>query len=1088
MNEITRESSKTGEKKQRKKKLAVAASIIAIMATSIYPVIACMFHDNGTVQRSTWFIKPTSGELPYILMEDLVSVRGNGRIEWMHHGRTNLDIAHPDQGWTFSAKDYLDGTNVSLHCQMITAGITLESGTGFASVNGSEREAPWLQATTAGSQVITTVMIPRNGTDPLPTIDVQNSSKSENAMRLLHPGTVDYFWTAMKPNGGIMGTVMDSLKATASACLVRINGSGSMEAIAFRDAMRVQNGSTSLFSANSPVSGCLTLVAGNISGTIHTRKQGTILSLAMPDPGIITINGSVLDPSKVSHQAGILSLEPDMVGELVIGSQQANPPSLERTLLPRVSGAWCISRLEEMDHPYLLFNASSLPALVAGWTGSGNLSLFYSDLESRAINYEKEYVDATGKLNITEGKKWKSGILVLWWALDYLQTGNATKFDYLKQFFQFLPEFVFLQRQDLDISFNGFMAAIALDVIAGSLDAGEMRELGGHLEQFVKPLDEARDILPMNNHLALGMGAVGCVGIVTKNAMYIQHAIDAFTQYFDNVLHDGVPVESFIYSSYGSIDSAFFTRAMTRLGFIDYFIEGSPLDRFMNRSITVLNPVGSWPNYEDSSIDGSLLLRIRLYSHLTSNELLRQHVAYFINIQGDSSQFEVGSSSHKILELFTWKPLASPAPPAVKWLSWASRKGGIACLRTGWDADAVFISMNAKTFHQSHTRLDELSFEICAYGALLSMNTGYPGWKKEHHAYTVSTMGSNTILLGGEDQQRETCGGIGFVALSNATDIITMDSGALYTHPFHPLSNPILLVMIISIQGMMVLLAVTTILRARHQVSEIRAMAENEAQVATSRNSIDYMEVESASTPSVKGNFMKCLEGTRQLLGNALDGLDSRLAGIQATVRWPRWTFLAMLHAFFTFRIWSFFSSIMRKLQQWRFSPDKQLIDIILLVTWLVIFITPIIPSLACRRFSKNVATIVQDDSVKKKFPRRWVLATISTAPILMLVSWLAWSKDRFIMDLFSKSFGTIAGAATGVLQWFVFHWFILAGLNILVLILVLLVIRGSRTGIIRRVLGRILILSAIMLLAWLAIGMVLHGMLNAFTIETFFV
>jgi hypothetical protein len=456
-----------------------------------------------------------------------------------------------------------------------------------------------------------------------------------------------------------------------------------------------------------------------------------------------------------------------------------------------------LNKIKDLAHPYLIYNENDVAGILTNISSKEPLKTLYNKLNKSVSSFTNR--------NDKFEQTWTSKGIISGLIIRFLN-GSTDALDDLKLLLKNIDEFPYQHRSTQDSARFGPAPALVYDAIYNNLTTNERTEYAQNLKDFITPLANTMDITPMNNHLGDRLGAVGLIALALKDPYLLKKALESTTIFLNYETVDGIPIESFGYAHWGYKECMPYLYSLKKLDIINLFQVDSPMDRFFSRTLGMTSPAGIWPHYEDEGDGPDQAYHLRLYSHLTDNLALRENIAYINEIQNRSKYVTNNfvNKHYEFWELYVWKDPATPSPPANHSFSWITYEGGNSALRTDWSENAVYLTMNAKTYHQSHTHLDELSYEIHAYGAWLVTNVGYPGWKGETHAFCVSTMGSNTIRLNHQDQLQETCDGFSLYAFSKETDMVKMNGGNLYRSPYHILQNPIYYIITISLQLVLV--------------------------------------------------------------------------------------------------------------------------------------------------------------------------------------------------------------------------------------------------------------------------------------------
>lgn len=87
-------------------------------------------------------------------------------------------------------------------------------------------------------------------------------------------------------------------------------------------------------------------------------------------------------------------------------------------------------------------------------------------------------------------------------------------------------------------------------------------------------------------------------------------------------------------------------------------------------------------------------------------------------------------------------------------LSQAFTRGGVYIMRTGWDADAVYLAFDGGPWGKSHQHNDRLSFQFNAFGRAFIVDPGryLYDWSNPYRPYLLSTHAHSTITVDNQSQ------------------------------------------------------------------------------------------------------------------------------------------------------------------------------------------------------------------------------------------------------------------------------------------------------------------------------------------------
>ncbi|MFO8018058.1 MAG: hypothetical protein R6U96_05440 [Promethearchaeia archaeon] len=1040
---------------KRKIAIVIIAAIIGSLFL-IYPFLNEQFPDNGTVNRDIWFMKSTNNETPYFIIKDDIITKKGMEVEWIQHGRENLTLDEDAQSWNFTANDDFEGNEVKLYGRIITSEMSFQSGESFAT-SGADQTAPYLIADTNGPQQISTLLFPLNESMTLPKVDVLKNDKNQTCFQVHHEETYDIFWSRFPQQQGSLTKEVEGWTADAETFYLRANNTNHLFSLGFQKATKLQEGEDIYFHSTEKVSGSFSISNTELSGQLEVINPCTI-KLRMPEPESIEVNG---DPHLYDYSNGLVTIHFSEPGNYTLGGQYENVAEIEVEDHEVISAERCLDKIQDLTHPYLLYEEEDIDNVLSKLHSSNPLNSFYNSLNETTETSEDLIFKDDGTLTYENVSHPIMRRGLIGWVLHYYE-GDKSALEKIKLVLANLMDYHYSSKQTLDSALMSYGAIIAYDAVYQNLTEKEQEQYAQNLKEFVVPLAEPHDITPLNNHLAVNMNSVGLVGMVTQDKDLLQIALDETETFISEETVDGIPIESFNYAHFGFQSLMPFLYAMNRLNLVDYLKENGKVERFYERTLDMLSPTGVYPHYEDASDGARQALWLRSYSHLTENNKLRQKIAHFYHIQNQSSFINV-RDNYLYLELFCWQNLSTaPESPPQNRLSWLSNRGGNGALRSSWNKSAVFVSFNAKTYHQSHTHLDEMSYEIYAYGAMLSMNIGYPGWKKEHHADCVSTFGSNLIRLNNHDQLQETCNGFGFHAFSANVDIVTMEGGDIYRSPFSFKINPILYIITALLQiGFLCVAIYLFFIILRDSKTRTHSPMEKEPGKEIEEN-------ENHNQLSFRDKIFK-------------------------TLGQPKWLMFVLLYIGTFFRLFAFSYSILRKMEEWAYTQDYQMIATVNTAIWAALFILPFITSVLLLFIGRKIKRRILDKSTEKyhgkaiAFNQRFMHLYPILIAITILFDVVYFIREHTLMDYLSKDFGTLIAFSYDLVNWALFQLVMLSLIFAVVLFTFFYLFRDFNSRKFKST-GITLSFSFLVLFTlWFLLTLALYLWINSFTIETWF-
>lgn len=340
---------------------------------------------------------------------------------------------------------------------------------------------------------------------------------------------------------------------------------------------------------------------------------------------------------------------------------------------------------------------------------------------------------------------------------------------------------------------------LAWDFVQRLLTSEQDHEIAAAIETYGEfVLDFLPDCLDNNWELVVSSGT-GMAGLKLHNTEMVKATLEKL----DHYITDNVRLEGGIYEGQGYIGYAFssFKRFLMScslwqsLGLPNYFKDRrlQSVYRFAARCAT---PDGYYPLFEDANPSTSGARNGFILAPFFKNageEELAGELVWLYNFH------DVNSTRDNIENLLFANyslPSKEPVLPEKSGFeagddpylgaSYVAQDSGLAMFRSSWETNASFLATTAKEYDQSHTHLDEFTFEFWANGSKLLANPGYPGWGKEHHDYTITTEAHNgAVLFSGKGQSHSVCDtGIVQWLRGNHIDYIQLYDESIYG-PWH---------------------------------------------------------------------------------------------------------------------------------------------------------------------------------------------------------------------------------------------------------------------------------------------------------------
>ncbi|MHA1269355.1 MAG: heparinase II/III domain-containing protein [Candidatus Helarchaeota archaeon] len=325
---------------------------------------------------------------------------------------------------------------------------------------------------------------------------------------------------------------------------------------------------------------------------------------------------------------------------------------------------------------------------------------------------------------------------------------------------------------------------IAYDMIYQNLSISERDDYKQYIYDATKILYDTFETTPKNNHIVIRSGAIGLVGLVCNEKVWVQTAVDAIDRYLNvNIRSEGGCYEGQGYSGYGFMNVMRFIYALKNFG-INYFQDPN-FQKVFEFNMNCTSPLGTIPIFEDTRRNPEVAeMCLWVSPHIPSGGYLKWLYERRNNYSGIFSMFQPSVSRLIIYN----KNITSQQP---NWtMTNVYQDSGLSIFRSGWSPNAQYLTISCKSYIQSHTHLDENSIELWAYGAYLLANPGYGTFGDDHHRWLTSTEASNTILINNHDQFRETADGFKNFIKSENIEYISSQASNIYNHPSSFTSHP----------------------------------------------------------------------------------------------------------------------------------------------------------------------------------------------------------------------------------------------------------------------------------------------------------
>ena len=197
-----------------------------------------------------------------------------------------------------------------------------------------------------------------------------------------------------------------------------------------------------------------------------------------------------------------------------------------------------------------------------------------------------------------------------------------------------------------------------------------------------------------------------------------------------------------------------------------------------------------------------------------------------------------------------------------------------------------------------------------------------------------------------------------------------------------------------------------------------------------------------------------------------------------------------IVYALVFLRLYVFMHSFLRKLSQWSYSPAHDKIQKITLIVWVAIVVTPFcLALLLCylvMKMNQNLM-LTEDTALATVSKRLYTGSLIAIAPLGILISCFA-VRERYLINLVSKEFGTVRGFADKLLLVGISNFWGMALVLLCVVLLFSYVYGGVRNRVFLRMGPTLCLCSLLLLYAFYLLNLAVYWRINQLTIETFLV
>jgi len=800
-----------------KKQVFVFAFIgLLILSNAILLVAALfLFPEHWGSKRTMLFIHPDDSRNKggYFLVIDELQPRSQiFDVDWVFHGRGEMEIGENLNSVKYSTQSYLSSDEIALNISFLSPIREITTHQGLFSpeehFETDDSTPTYFKAKYAGSTnpIMGVVLYPDNEADATKTVPKMSAVGSNEIGEISESDLVYY---QISRQSKTFSTPND-IVTDAKVFFVRKNTSDGIEYFFVQDSSEFSFEGIQYFKSTVPIDNLVINYdnyMNEISGIINLDVYRSLIEEEL-------IEGELLVPHYVEiyvpFQAKNLTLDGADAEFTQTGSTLrfdlesyhqfhvsrnllATPAAHEETNPLRnktVGGSYPnkqewefdIDTINELDHPYLLFNESEL-----------------TDLKYKINNPSKpwkewydSYTSNIDSLVATAISSWDEDERVYptrALALKYAISGSGLYLNKLKNILLDMRSVQNSYSQDLRRSYAVQAYSIAYDIIREDISPEERTKILDLLEEHAYPLS-LTDLYSDNNHIVVDAGGLGLAGLVLKNKEFIDIAIESILNYlYKKVRADGASYEGQSYLGFAWRESMEFMTALKRLGGYNFFNDTRYLNS-LNFMANSFSPLSTPPLFEDATTNprcNDILL-------MAASQIENQE-----NAQEYQWLWELRSNNKDLLGLNDYDYLlgASPSDRRIycyrcnnkliatqpDYTSQVYKDSNMAILRSGSDTNSIYMSFSCKNYSQSHPHYDENSFEIWAYGAWLAINPGYPGWGKEGHNFAVSTEASNTLLINNYGQLYPHAGGLKSSIISPYFDMIKGDATRAYNSP-----------------------------------------------------------------------------------------------------------------------------------------------------------------------------------------------------------------------------------------------------------------------------------------------------------------
>jgi hypothetical protein len=758
----------------------IIVAILTIGNLAILLLAFQLFPTHGGFSRTIIFIKPDSNNTGgyFIILDELSPEAQKYDIDWLLHSRGDVSIHSNHQSFTSTVKSYITNNDISLNVSYLENILYVTQSKGYFLPEHynepyyDDLETNQTKATYSGrNKLMATVLYPKNDSDI--TQNFPSIIKYGSGLRKI--GANDFlFYTYKKgevnftnPTIDFNGEMFFIRRNNTNTTLLEYYFLQNAESLTFESTeyLSITNlnelfptppiNILATYSNSSQISGYINSIEGkNLNITLYCNFTAEMLkfdgvnqTFYQTDSKVtFSINGPASFVISSTNNYTNRETDPLRIETPARVKPEKNVWGFDENLITN------------LQHPYILFNQTELD----------NLKLKIQDVSKpwnswyNSYNLSVKNIGNPGDIPY-ESRYYNLFKLVLSFAID----GGLNTLNKIKQFLNVMGP---IQNYSQDLArANAVQAyAMAYDIIYNNLTQTEKNTYSQYLYEGAYPLT-LMDLYSDNNHRVVDAGGLGLAGLALKNKTMIDIAIDTILiYYYTNVREDGGSYEGYSYNAYAINNILMFITSLKRLSAFNFYTDPQIIATFDFNTET-LGPIGMPNLYEDcsfsSEIHENFLIGAAQFND--TDPIRAQRYQYMWEQRNITSTYPGASTygylnvkgpSFELITCYNVNDTITAAPFSFRKEIW--KESSMAFLRSDDIPEALFLSFSSKDYRQAHNHLDENSFELWAYGALLVNNPGYPGFGKKYHDWSIKTEASNTLLINGAGQNQMSGGGL----------------------------------------------------------------------------------------------------------------------------------------------------------------------------------------------------------------------------------------------------------------------------------------------------------------------------------------